>query len=504
MQSAAAVKARVPRNPVFDVLSSHIRRLQTDSDSGQLSDHHEILGILRRLTTSEAGDRGPVDAWLVQRALDWSGNIIQPLKHFLTVVEDTVSAHPVLAGFVWGCIRFVLTGMSGHSKHFESATKILKDICSRLSFYRDVDPAVYRNSPAVQDALARLLGAILDLCYEVYHIYHNRVNGPIPLLAISLPSKDPWKSANMRRILARFNEAEAELRRVIKNERKSRAMSDSSSHARLRAEEDRRYIIENQQTGDYQHKVHEYRRMLMQIPHARIVDRRAKILQPDLGTEDWILRTPEYSSWSSVPLSMAQIRSADHILHIHGKMNDNPTYVVLDDLLHQHKRYRETLDISVSFYRCQTHDPDYLDPLIVLGSIFGDLLSHLPIHLQHQYTSLQFDTVSQLEESIRLVAQNFDKAYIVLEDVTACPPLSLDRIVLSVKKMASTRTVYVAIVDRTTERLSRAFRTSPTIALGDEGQRSAAARPSRKLSPAGSAYFEDQASLASASLRAQD
>ncbi len=95
---------------VFDVLSSHIRRLQADSDSGQLSDHHEILGILRRLTTSEAGDdRGPVEDWLVHRALDWSGNIIQPLKHFLNVVEDTVSAHPVLAGFVWGCVRFVLT-----------------------------------------------------------------------------------------------------------------------------------------------------------------------------------------------------------------------------------------------------------------------------------------------------------------------------------------------------------------------------------------------------------
>ncbi len=74
------------------------------------------------------------------------------------------------------------------------------------------------------------------------------------MLAIALPSKDPWKSTDMRRILANFNQAEAELRRVIKNERKSRAISDSSSHARLRAEEDRRYIIENQQTGDYQHK----------------------------------------------------------------------------------------------------------------------------------------------------------------------------------------------------------------------------------------------------------
>ncbi len=178
--------------------------------------------------------------------------------------------------------------------------------------------------------------------------------------------------------------------------------------------------------------------------------------------------------------------------------------MILDDLLHQHKRYRETLDLSVSFYRCHTHDPDYVDPLIVLGSILRDLLSHLPIHLQHQYTSLQFDTASQLEESICLVAQNFDKAYIVLEDVTACPPLSVDRIVLSVKKMISTRTVYVAVVDRTTERLGRAFRNSPTVALGDEGQRSAAARPSKKLSPAGSAYFEDQASLDDASLGARD
>ncbi|KAK0442998.1 hypothetical protein EV421DRAFT_1680781, partial [Armillaria borealis] len=151
-----------------------------------LKKHLDQLGVKPELPWFQASDpqeivdfiRGQQNTYRktskLHRSVDyWNSKIIEPLRQFFTAVDQGVSSHPEIGGIVWGCIRFIIETLSGHSRYFNKIVSVLELISRDLHSYHQYATLLYWDS----DATTANLDSKVNIERQVReHNQHQGVN----------------------------------------------------------------------------------------------------------------------------------------------------------------------------------------------------------------------------------------------------------------------------------------------------------------------------------------
>ncbi|KAF9021941.1 ankyrin [Hymenopellis radicata] len=467
-----------PSISAFDVaLSSQIKKLQLTADTPlfDASTPAELLNIIAAETDNYLAKDS------IHRALDWSASIIEPLLKFLSAIDAGISSHPELGGIVWGCIRFILTVACSHSKYFDMIVTTLTDISLRLHFYQDYALVLYRNSSSVQQALARVYGAILDFCHEVHYVFHKprsrKRRGSLTTLAISI---QPWRESKMRQIVDELDRVQSYLKEEVehvdrmtdlhtRNHVDRHLMNVEHSTVRIEAGlSTATQVIQGQamvaaasrEKQEYSENERQFRNLITSIPHTECGGIQEEVyarIENDPYFGHWLLRHPEYDRWAT--------GSGKCVLRVVGKPGAGKTVLtslIIKDLV----RLQQSLpvyDIAVSFFYCRYDDSTRQKPLDILGSICRQLLLQLPTYLQHQTETRLSHTVPELIDTIRSTVQHFGQVYVVIDALDECPADALDLLLPALKRLE----LSLLLVSRPISRFSLYFATTRIIEITD-------------------------------------
>ncbi|KAI0051325.1 hypothetical protein FA95DRAFT_317090 [Auriscalpium vulgare] len=153
-------------NPIFDrAIQDHLKLLD---DSERRDFIASTPDDVRNVAAGYHAGHGQSRFLLcVQRV----SRVIAPLEQFFSAVDNGVSSNPVLAGIVWGALRFVMQAIRGVSAHLGKIGNVLEEIAEALPHYQDYAVILFSNSQRVMEGLAGVYGDILLTCTTIRRIY---------------------------------------------------------------------------------------------------------------------------------------------------------------------------------------------------------------------------------------------------------------------------------------------------------------------------------------------
>ncbi|PBK87439.1 hypothetical protein ARMGADRAFT_1085464 [Armillaria gallica] len=388
----------------------------------QASDPQEIVDFIRgQQNTYQKASK-------LHRSVDyWNSKIIEPIRQFFTAVGQGVSSHPEIGGIVWGCIRFIIEILSGHSRYFNKIVSVLELISRDLHSYHQYATLLYRDSDVVQTALADVYGAILGVCQVVHRCFYGPGQLPRSSVYIFIRSLNPWITSKLDAVIHKFKATTADLDSKVNIERQVR-----EHNQRQNASEDREKAKKKDEDEMGAELVRRRQRLLEIVPHIEYQAKHESCMTISSGRPApgrWLLCTEPYQLWRSSSFKLDDPTS--HLLWVHGKLGIGKTVlasVIVNDLKSMEDVHP---NITVAYFYCEHDQTSKMDPLNILGTILYQLISLLPAN------SLEIKTLTQrvlpaaasdLKGLLNIVLEHFDRSYIVIDALDECPADALQHL----------------------------------------------------------------------------
>ncbi|KAK0474899.1 hypothetical protein IW261DRAFT_532562 [Armillaria novae-zelandiae] len=438
--SASQLPAPRVRNKAFELaLQKHLNILGVEPGLPwfQASDPQEIVDFIRR--QQNAYQRTSK----LHRSVDyWNSKIIEPLRQFFIAVDQGVSSHPEIGGIVWGCIRFIIETLSGHSRYFNKIVSVLEVISRDLHSYHQYATLLYCDSGVVQTALADVYGAILCVCKVVHHCFYGPGQMPRRSVHIFIRSLNPWNTSKLDVVIQKFQTTTANLESKVSIERQVREHSQRQNvdedRERARKKDEHEMVVELERRKQI---------LLQIIPHVEYQDKHESCTaifsgRPPPG--QWLLCTKAYQLWRT-----CQFRIDDpalHLLWVRGKLGIGKTVlasVVVNDL-----KSMENVNpnVAVVYFYCEHDQKSKIDPVNILGTILHQLISLLPANSSEVKTLIQRVlpvTLSDLKGLLNTVLGCMARTYIVIDALDECPPITLQHLLPVLVSLSSKASILV-------------------------------------------------------------
>ncbi|KAK0227980.1 hypothetical protein IW262DRAFT_1455163 [Armillaria fumosa] len=428
------------RNKAFELaLQKHLNILGVEPGLPwfQASDPQEIVDFIRR--QQNAYQRTSK----LHRSVDyWNSKIIEPLRQFFIAVDQGVSSHPEIGGIVWGCIRFIIETLSGHSRYFNKIVSVLEVISRDLHSYHQYATLLYQDSDVVQTALADVYGAILCVCKVVHHCFYGPGQMPRSSVHIFIRSLNPWNTSNLDAVIQKFQATTTNLESKVSIERQVREHNQHQN-----ADEDRERARKKDKYDIVTELERRKKNLLRIVPHIEYQDKHESCTaifsgRPPPG--QWLLRTKAYQLWRT-----CQFRIDDpalRLLWVRGKLGIGKTVlasVIINDL-----KFMENVNpnIAVAYFYCEHDQTSKLSPLNILGTILYQLISLLPANSSEFKTLTQRFlpvTLSDLKVLLNIVLGGLARTYIVIDALDECSAVALQHLLPVLVLLSSKASILV-------------------------------------------------------------
>ncbi|KAK0502688.1 hypothetical protein EDD18DRAFT_1134536 [Armillaria luteobubalina] len=415
------------RNKAFELaLQNHLNNLGVKPELPwfQVSDPREIVDFIRRQQTAYQKTSK------LHRSVDyWNSRIIEPLRQFFTAVDQGVSSHPEIGGIVWGCIRFIIETLSGHSRYFNKIVSVLEVISRDLPSYHQYATLLYRDSDVVQTALADVYGAILCVCKVVHHCFYGVGQIPRSSVHLFIRSLNPWNTSQLNVVIQKFQATTANLESKVNIERQVREHTQRQNidedRERARKKDEHEMVVELERKKQ---------NLLQTVPRIDYQDKHESYAAMFSGCSpvgQWLLRTKAYQLWRACQPSKIN----DPVLYplwIRGKRASLERRLISSVIVNDLKSMENVNpSIAVAYFYCEHDQTSKIDPLNILGTILYQLISLLPANSPEIETLTQHDlpmTLLNLKVLFNIVLGGLALTYIVIDALDECPPVALQHL----------------------------------------------------------------------------
>ncbi|SJL04705.1 uncharacterized protein ARMOST_08075 [Armillaria ostoyae] len=424
------------RNKAFELaLQKHLDNLGVKPELPwfQTSDPQEIVDFIQgQQNTYQKASK-------LHRSVDyWNSKIIEPLQQFFTAIDQGVSSHPEIGGIVWGCIRFIIEILSGHSRYFNKIVSVLEVISRDLHSYHQYATLLYQDSDVVQTALADVYGAILGVCKVVHRCFYGPGQIPRSSVYIFIRSLNPWVTSKLDAVIQKFKATTANLESKVSIERQVREhnqrQSANEDREKAKKKDERETVAELELTKQ---------RLLGKIPHIEYQDKHESctaIFSGRPAPGQWLLRAQSYQLWRTCRTEI------NNLLWVHGKLGIGKTVlasVIVNDLK---STENVNTNIAVAYFYCEHDQTSKIDPLNILRTILYQLISVLPANSLEIKTLTQcvlLATFSDLKVLLNIVLEGLGRSYIVIDALDECPAVALQHLLPVLVPLSSKASILV-------------------------------------------------------------
>ncbi|KAK0225144.1 hypothetical protein EDD85DRAFT_958882 [Armillaria nabsnona] len=445
------------RNKAFEVaLQRHLDDLglKLQSPWFHASDPQKIVDYLREKQNNYQG------ASRLHRSVDyWNSKIIEPLQQFFTAVDQGVSSHPEIGGIVWGCIRFIVETLSGHSRYFNKIVSALQVISRELPYYYQYATLLYRDSDVVQTALADVYGAILGVCQVVHNCFYGPGQIPRSSVCIFVRSLNPWITSKLDVVVQKFKATSVNLYSKVNLERQVREHKQ-----RQNANEDREMAKKRDKREMVAKLVLERakEKFLKKMPHINFQEKHecyTAVLRPGGPKQgQWLLHTDLYQSWRTCPTNINEPTS----LWVHGKPGIGKT-VLTSAIINDLKSIKTN---AVAYFYCE-YDQSSKTADSILGTILYQLASLLPANSQAMKDLADKHvlpvTVPNLAVLLDIAVRGLGRSYVVVDALDACRDVALQELLWVLDSLSHKALILVTTRPNAPSVIERVFRARPIV-----------------------------------------
>ncbi|KAK0446547.1 uncharacterized protein EV420DRAFT_1647982 [Desarmillaria tabescens] len=429
------------RNETFDdVLRAHISHLKVNSTWFLPSNRNDICHFVQTLEHHRL------------RSVEWITSIVLSFDQFFTALDQSMSSHPELHSFVWGCIKFIIEEVSKHSVYFKKVISVLREISGRMHFYQQYTMPQYGESVVVAKVLADIYGAILKLCYVVHRTFPRRDQRSQSSNYVK--SLNPWSATKLDEVVQSFDTIQTDLENVARHNKRIKGyagheephqtQNGRAMASTIAADEREGHRLQNTMREKPAekasrpegrgisipfHEIHSsaQQKFLSQLPYAEWRTKHSQCGRKWAGHMDlghWFLSSELYRSWATSD------PSSPPLLWVHGKRGIGKTMLAwrsIDDLLSLQPKGKE--DNVVAYCYCRTEDSSTTDPMKILGAIIRQLVPSIPGTTINWDTSRPYTrTFEGLRYLLKAFLNELGCTFIVIDGIDACSLASLKRL----------------------------------------------------------------------------